>query len=253
MKLFQPLRIFSLSLLAILLLSGCVKADSKIRFDSPNRGEIIQTIQLGERLTTLSGDMVQQWLRTLEREAASLEGQVQRTSKQDLMVKIPFNNSDDLEKKFNQFFAEIFAPEATIADSPLPAIQSSLTVTHSNFLLLEHHHLRYNVDLRSLGVLSSSGDVLVSPASLITLEFKLETPWGARSVGKPENLQPRSHKGRHELTWELVPGENNSIETVFWMPNLIGIGAVVIILFVLLGRYLKQPPSSAPLKQQTVF
>lgn len=248
----RSLRGIGLGLLTIVLLSGCVKADANIRFESPNRGEIIQHIQIGERLKTLSGDTVQQWVRTIERQAVALGGQVQHPSKQDLTVKIPFNNSDDLQEKFNQFFAGIFVPEASAEANLLPTIQSSLTIAHSNLLLLERHHLQYNVDLRSLGLLSANGDILVSPASLITLEFKLETPWGARSVVKPENIQPRSRRGSHELIWTLVPGENNLIETVFWMPNPIGIGAIVILLLVFVGKFLKQSQSSDLLKQQSV-
>ena len=241
-------RLVGVIMMVSLFLTGCIQSDVGIRFDNPNRGEISQQIQIGERLKALNQSEVQLWLRSLEKRASAVGGHTQRDAEQSMSVKIPFNNSEDLEKKFNQFFGEILS-QAEIADSnvELPMIRSNLTVIHSNFLLMERNRLRYDIDLRSLGVLSASGDVLISPASLFDLEFKLETPWGARNVLTKTNLRPRSRKGNHELIWTLIPGEDNTIETVFWMPSPLGIGTVMIGLLVLLGYYLKNLARTNPI------
>ncbi|MDX2244097.1 MAG: DUF3153 domain-containing protein [Leptolyngbyaceae cyanobacterium bins.302] len=237
----NPKKIWVLVAIVAIVLAGCVKSDVGVQFDSPNRGEIVQQIQFDERLQRLSGDSLLQWIRAVERRVSEVGGSAQKAADQTLTIKIPFTNSDELEQKFNQFFESVFNQEQLVRGVSLPAIASHLTVTHSNFLLLEREHLTYAVDLRSLGVLSSSGDVLISPASLIRLQFQLKTPWGARSVGKESSLRPRSLQGSKTLIWSLTPGEQNTIEAVFWMPNPIGIGTLLILLLVFLGRFLKYP------------
>lgn len=232
--------IWGVMLVLAIALSGCVKSDVGIQFQSPNRGEIVQHIEFGERLQSSSQDM-QAWIRAVERRAAEVGGRVQKVGNQEIAVAIPFTNSDDLEQKFNQFFAAVFNQDQLVSGVSLPPIAAQLTINHSNFLLVERNHLTYTVDLRSLGVLSSSGDVLISPASLFQFQFQLQTPWGARSVSKATNLRPLVLRGGKTLIWALAPGTQNTLETVFWMPNAIGIGGVVIILLVLLGRFLKYP------------
>ncbi|MBF2026734.1 MAG: DUF3153 domain-containing protein [Oscillatoriales cyanobacterium C42_A2020_001] len=222
------------------VLMGCVESDVNLRFENPNQGEIVQHIQLGDRLQALSGGSLQPWVKTIERQAASLGGRVQRTNQAGLTVKIPFTSSDELEQKFNQFFEAVFNQEQIFEGASLPAIASRLTVTHSNFLLLERNRLRVEVDLRSLGVTSTTGTLLVSPASLIKLEFKLETPWGARNVSGTNLLPSRNGK---QLVWRLIPGEPNTLESVFWMPSPLGIGIALIIGLVLLGQFLKNARS----------
>ena len=244
-------RCVGILLFAAIALSGCVDADVGVRFEDPNRGEIIQHIQLGERLQSLSGSSLQQWLRAIEQQAASVGGTVQKATNQELTIKIPFTSGNELAEKFNQFFG-VFNQELLTEANRLPRIESQLTLSHSNFLLLERDRLVYTVDLRSLGVLSASGDVLVSPTSLINLQFQLETPWGARSIIKTDTLRPRSLKGGKTLIWTLIPGQQNTLETIFWMPNPLGIGAALIIVLVLLGIFLKYPqvankrPSPSP-------
>ncbi len=109
-------------------------------------------------------------------------------------------------------------------------------------MLIERNRLRYDLDLRSLGVLSSDGNVLISPGSLISLEFRLKTPWGARSVASDKTI-PQLRQEGGELIWQLVPGEVNHLEAVFWLPSPLGIGTLVIVFLVLLGTYLKYPRS----------
>ncbi|MGI0489580.1 DUF3153 domain-containing protein [Pantanalinema rosaneae CENA516] len=244
--LFQWRMVFVL-FLAPILLTGCVDYGLNIRFDHPNRGEIVQHIQLGERFSSLGGVAIQEWLQTIEQRSRSLGGRVKRLSEQEMLVQIPFGSSDDLETKFNQFFHPTAGePRSGMEGTTLPDIDSHLSVSHSNFLLVERDHLTYDLDVRSLGVTAADGNVLVSPTSLIDLEFRLQTPWGAQSTIATDTLQPIASPDGTQLLWRLVPGDKNHLEATFWMPNWLGIGTVMILLFVGLGTYIKYPRSPRP-------
>lgn len=222
-----------------MLLSGCVKYDLGVNFDNPNRGEIVQHIKLGERLTSFSGDSAQEWLNSIERRARQLQGKTKRLSNQEITVRIPFNNGAELEKKFNEFFNPVERKNSEAATSELPNIDSRLKLNQNNLLVLLRNRLSYDLDLRSLSLISTNSNLLVNPNSILELEFSLNTPWGARSVEKSENaVSPQSQNGQH-LVWTLKPGELNHVEAVFWLPNPLGIGTVVIILFVAGGMYLR--------------
>ena len=231
-----------LMLLASLLLSGCVRYDVSVRFDSPNRGEFTQHIQLEERLQRFSGSTAQQWLTLIEQRSQQLGGRIDRLPDHDLLVTIPFTSSGDLQTKFNQFFSPLEQNSAAATAIALPPIASQFTLSTSNLLLVERNHLRYELDLRSLGVRSSSGSLLLSPASLIDLEFRLQTPWGAKSIPTASN-QPEAVPSGKTLVWQLVPGALNHLEVVFWLPSPLGLGTLAIVLLVLVGRFLKYPRS----------
>jgi len=228
-------------LLASLLLSGCVKSDLAINFQGQSGGEIVQRLQLSDQLTTLNGSTTQQWFRTIKRQARQLQGRVKQ-SEQEIRVVIPFNNGADLQAKLNQFLTAAFeAPELAGTDSQLPLFQSHLAVKQQNFLFLFRNRLTYDLDLRSLGVQSPNGNLLLSPEPLLELTFRLNTPWGAKSVN-PDNSSVESPTPEVEpqgLVWHLQPGQLNHLEAVFWYPSPIGIGAVVIALLSVGGRYLK--------------
>ncbi|MBD2001322.1 DUF3153 domain-containing protein [Leptolyngbya sp. FACHB-541] len=241
------LRVFWIILIAALFLSGCVKYDVGVHYDSQNHGTLVQHVRLSDRLTSFS-DAAQEWLRSVEQRTKQLGGRVKRVSDQELRVTIPFNNGADLEEKFNQFFQS--QAEASVDDSTaelgLPELTSHLTLTESNLLLLERNRLSFDLDLRSLGVLSSKGNLLVSPGSLIDLEFSLDSPWGARSV----NSSSEAVRQGKQLVWMLKPGEINHLEAIFWIPSPLGIGSVAIALFVISGSFVKsllepQPEISA--------
>nr|WP_084786489.1 DUF3153 domain-containing protein [Mastigocladopsis repens] len=229
-------------LLMSLLLSGCVNYDLGVNFDNPNRGEFVQHIKLEEKLTSFSGDSVYEWLNSIERRARKLEGKTRRLSKQEVIVSIPFSSGRELQAKFNEFFhpngTQKSESVGSESNSELPKIESNLLVFQNNFLLLVRNRLIYDLDLRSLALISSNGNVLANPGSILNLEFSLNTPWGARSVEKTENtILPE--KNGHQLVWKLKPGELNHIETVFWLPSPLGIGTLLIILFVWAGFYLR--------------
>lgn len=240
----KPWRSLLLLPLISLLLSGCIDSDIGIRFKSPSQGEIVQHLQVAERLRSFSDTAVQQWVETLDRQARSLGGRLERQQNQTWVVKVPFSDAEDLETKFNQFFSptENVKQSAALTGTDLPEIESHLTMNRNNLFLIERNRLRYDVDLRSLGVASSSGNVLLSPGALIDLEFRLEAPWGSRPLASATS--PVIQNSGNQLVWKLVPGELNHLEAIFWMPSPLGIGTVVIVLLVLGGMYLKSSRSA---------
>ena len=252
--LMQRSRSIWLMLLFSLLLSGCVRYDVGVQFDSANRGEFVQHIQIEERLKQLSGGTAQQWLALIKERTQVLGGRVEQLPDDDLLVTIPFTSSGELQTKFNQFFSPLENDSPTVAAAiALPPVVSRFTIATSNLLLVERNHLRYELDLRSLGVLSSSGSLLLSPASLIDLEFRLHTPWGAKSILSADINQPDGQRSGKTLVWQLVPGALNHLEVVFWLPSPLGFGTLAIVLLVVVGRYLKYPPSSAFSHQPSAF
>ncbi len=237
-----PKSILWLVLLTSLFLSGCVQYDVGVNFDNSNSGELVQHIKLGERLTSFSGDYVYAWLNSIESRARSLEGKVRRVSKEELIVTIPFTNGQELQTKFNKFFNshanQKAEPVQSESDSELPKIESNLLLEQKNFLLLVKNRLIYDLDLRSLSIIASKGNVLSDTGSILDLDFSLKTPWGAKSIPIAENAIEPDKKGKR-LVWQLKTGELNHIEVVFWLPSPLGIGSLLIILFVWGGFYLR--------------
>ncbi len=231
-----------LVLLSSLLLTGCVKYDAGVSFNNSNSGEIVQHIKLEERLTSFSGDYVYEWLNSIERRARQLEGKTQRISPEEIIVKIPFSNGQELQEKFNGFFNSRTNEKSEALQkasaSELPKIESNLLINQNNFLLLVRNRLIYDLDLRSLSLIASRGNVLSNTSSILDLEFSLKTPWGARSIQRTETaIQPE--KKNQRLVWQLQPGQLNHIEVVFWLPSPLGIGSLLIILFIWGGIYLR--------------
>lgn len=226
-----------------LLLTSCVEYDVGINFESQTHGEIVQHIQLGERLKAFSSSTADAWLDSIERRTRQLRGRIKRISDREIAVTIPFNNGDELVEKFNQFFNPGDRSQSPAARSPegeLPQIASVMSLTQKNFLLAIYNQMSYDLDLRSLGVISTNGNVLVSPGALLDLEFALNTPWGAQTIPiAPEALAPEIRKEGRQLLWKLQPGQLNHIEARFWVPSPIGIGALLITLLVAVGIGLK--------------
>ncbi|MUL38588.1 DUF3153 domain-containing protein [Gloeocapsopsis dulcis] len=232
-------RLLWIILLSSLLLSGCVQYQAGINFDSPNHGEIVQHIKLGDRLMTFSGDSATEWLNSIERRARKLDGKVKRISSEELTVTIPFNNGAELESKFNEFFHPAAKTNTEVAQpSEIPVVNSQLKLSQNNFIFLLRNRLIYELDLRSLSLVSTNGNVLVNPNEILDLEFRLNTPWGARSVETDENAVP-PEIAEKQLIWTLKPGELNHLEAIFWLPNPLGIGSFIIILFITAGIYLR--------------
>ncbi|MEM6752680.1 MAG: DUF3153 domain-containing protein [Cyanobacteria bacterium P01_C01_bin.38] len=241
-SLLKRIRLVSILLLASLLLSGCVDYDLGVNINNANYGKFVQHIKLGEKLTSFSGDAVYEWLDSIERRARELDGKAKRISQEEVFVTIPFSNGRELQRKYNTFFnsrndSKSRSKKAK-SESELPKIESNLLLKQSNFLLLVRNQLIYDLDLRSLGLISSKGNALTNTGSIIDLEFSLNTPWGASSVEKTEDaIKPL--KNDKQLSWKLKSGQLNHVEAVFWLPSPIGIGTLLIVLFVGLGLFLR--------------
>lgn len=228
----------------LVLLTGCVRYEVGVNFADQQHGEIVQYIKLGQQLTTLSQAETQEWLASIEKRAAQLSGHAKRISAQEIAVTIPFNNGKDLADKFNNFFnntAEKQVKSQAKKKEALDLVQlnSRMSINQSNLLLLERNRISLEVDLRALGVLSNQGNIIVSPGSLIDLEFVLNSPWGARSLEDNKTLTPEINQGGRQLVWHLQPGQINQIEAAFWTPSWLGLGTLAIIALSGLGFFVK--------------
>lgn len=226
------------------LVTGCVQYDVGVNFESQTRGEIVQHIKLGERLTSFSSETVAEWLKSVERRVRLLDGKTKRLSPTEVLVRIPFNNGSELQDKFNQFYNPVAPTTKYRVSSPLetdlPKFESHLSVKQNNLLLVLRNRLSLELDLRSLSLLSSNGSLLLSPGGLLELDFSLNTPWGAESIETVAGaLVPESYQQGKQLVWKLKPGEVNYLEAIFWIPSPVGIGALIIALFVAAGIALK--------------
>lgn len=237
------LRVLWAILLSSLLLTGCVQYNLGVNFEGQHHGAIVQHIKLGEQLTSFSNEQAQEWLRSIEQRATQLQGETKRLSDEEIIVTIPFNNGTELESKFNQFFNPVAQKKspANAGDMvELTALNSKFHLTQGNLIFVQRNKLSYDLDLRSLGVLSANGNVIVSPSSLLDLQFSLETPWGARSVNTAGNaISPEVYNDGHQLVWKLQPGQLNHLEAVFWLPSPLGVGTLAIVLLILSGFYFK--------------
>ncbi len=234
--------LFPLALLVMTCLSGCVRYDVGINFTEQHHGEIVQHIQLGQQLTTLSQTETDKWLASIESRAKALHGKTQRLSTQEMIVKIPFTNGKELAEKFNLFFnpnppKNTSKPKADQLD--LLQLKAEMSIKQSNWLFLDQNHLNLTVDLRALGVISNQGNIIISPGSLIDLEFALNTPFLTRIVSNDGILLPELEKNRSQLIWKLKPGQVNILEAVFLVPSYLALGTIGIIAFCLGGFYLK--------------
>jgi hypothetical protein len=240
-KLFSILLIF-----ASLTLSGCVKYDLGINFNHTNNGELVQHIKLSENLNSFSGDYVEEWLNSIARRSRKLSGSAKRISPEEMIIKIPFTNGKELEEKYNDFFSYRNQQNNNNNNNnknsddttKLPNISSNLIVQDNNFLLLSRNHLIYDLDLRSLSALTTKGNTLNGNSSILNLDFSLQTPWEVKNIQKTEDVIQPEKTGK-QLIWKLQPGKLNHVEVVFWTPNILGIGTLIIILFVWGGYYLR--------------
>ena len=239
-KLFSFLLPFCLCILTFL--TGCVRYDVGIDFQEEHRGKIVQTIHLGEQLTNFSQIETQQWLTSLENRVKKIHGKIKKVSDQELVVSIPFGNGQELVSKFNKFFnstASLDGKSQQRDAIDVLKIKSNLSLQQSNLLLVQRNKLSLKIDLSELGVTSNQGNILVSPGSLVDLQFSLHNPWGGRTIIDDDNAITAVSNQDNQIVWQLKSGQVNYLETVFWLPSYLGIGTVIILLLVLGGFYLK--------------
>jgi len=233
----QP--IFWIVIFVSLLLSSCVKYDLEVNFHNSNNGELVQHIQLAKKLTSFSGDYIQEWWKNLANQARNLGGSVEQTADSEtteIILKVPFSNVRELSNKFNSLFGNSSVKHES--KRYLPDTGSKLWVEELNLGVVSRNHLIYHVDLRSLSPIVHQGNDI---NTIINLDFGLQTPWGiSNSVQNSTSLNPLVlEKQDNQNIWRLQPGQLNQIEVTFWLPNFLGIGTLLIIFFVWWGYYLK--------------
>ncbi|MEC4805304.1 MAG: DUF3153 domain-containing protein [Jaaginema sp. PMC 1079.18] len=228
-------------LVATLLLSGCVRYDVGVDVQRQFKGKITQHITLGDQITSLSPVEAKNWLKTFEDRAKTLQGKTEHLSESEVLVTIPFGNGAEMVEKFNQFFNTAQPSNTAINDPGLANLSSKMTLKQRNFLLADRDRLNLSIDLRGLGVLANQETLILSPESLVNIEFRLTTPWGSRSIiaNMPRGVYPPAQKVGNQLIWQLKPGEINHIEAVYWVPSYLAWGTIAIALLVILGSYFK--------------
>jgi hypothetical protein len=215
-------------------LSGCVKYETGINFYSLNHGEIIEHIQLGEQLNSFNRNAVRSWLASIEQRTNRAAGRIERISDRELTVIIPFHNARELVTKINRYFNPEPTPPETRSQ-----FNSQLWLEQNNFFLVVRNHLTYDIDLRSLAVKSIDPNVAITAVNSVDLDFSLSSPWGVKSSDRATDIVGTKNVTDRQINWQLQPGKLNHIDAVFWLPNPLGIGALLIILFSLGGYYLK--------------
>lgn len=226
------------------LLTGCVNYEVGINFNNPQNGNIVQHIQISKQLQKLDRADVKKWLNKIELRSHQMQGKVKKINGDELLVTIPFKNGQELNTKFNQLFHHenfVVADEYAAENLNLQSFDSEISIQQNNFLFLERNALDLTIDLRALGSLANHGKIAIAPENLADLQFQLNTPWLAYPTSLEDSIKPleKSATKPKQLAWHLQPGEINHIQAVFWLPSPIGLGALVIILLMLAGFYLK--------------
>ena len=214
-------------------LSGCVKYDTGISFSSLNYGEIVEHIQLGEPLNSFSQPAVRAWIASIEQRTKQAQGQIERLSDRELKVIIPFNNALELVTKIDRYFN----PDPTNPQSA--KFNAHIQIHQNNFLVVVRNHLIYDIDLRSLSIESANLKAATRSANFVNLNFSLQSDWGVKNINSTNNNASVEIVNDRRINWQLKPGKLNHIDAVFWLPNPLGAGAVLIGLISGIGYYIK--------------
>ncbi len=220
-------------------LSGCVKYDTGVNFSSLNSGEIVEHIQLSEQLNSFSQNAVKAWMASIEQRTIEAQGHLEHLNDRELQVIIPFNNAQELVTKIDRYFNPAANAETR------SKFNAHMEINQRNFLLVVRNHLTYEIDLRSLslaeplsGTIAPKPKLSVAPNNFVDLDFSLQSPWSVKN-GNTSNVVSVKAISDRQMTWHLKPGELNHIDAIFWLPNSLGIGAVLIVLVSGAGYYLK--------------
>lgn len=204
-----------ITLLALSLsLGGCVEYELGIQFDSQTHGTLIQTLHLDDQFVALNSEARQQWLQIFIQEANTFSGKVSSLEDGTLQVRIDFYNGDDLVQKFNQLFAE----DGLMTQVPgAPPLLAHLDLTQKNWGVALLNHLHADIDLSALIADSTVADSTVNDG-------------GALDRWRTVDLSFQLDSLRESHQWPLQAGQINTIDTTFWIPSPIGIGAMGIAL-----------------------
>jgi hypothetical protein len=216
-------------------LSGCVQYDDGINFHGFNDGEIVQHIQLSDRLNSFNPQAVTTWLNSIEQRTIQAQGRLKRLSDREFEVVIPFASTQELVTKTNRFFNA----QPTATSDTASNFHARLQIEQSNWLAIVKNHLIYDLDLRAIPMAATDAKVAIAANNLVDLKFRLRSPWGIQNADLSTSPNIVKTTDGNQTTWQLQPGQIERIEAVFWLPNPLGIGAIVIILISMFGYYLK--------------
>jgi hypothetical protein len=248
------------------LLTGCVRYDVGIRFVDTNHGQLTQQIRLDSQLLEgVSRPVAIAWLEQLEHRTTQLGGKVEHLSEQELRLRLPFFNATDLQQKFSAFLQLGDLQQLGEARSPITSVgESRVRLTSGNWIVRQRQRLVLDIDLRSVKTMVPA-ELLAGGRSLrdwqdwenwqdwLDVELTLSTPWGAKI---PKTLQAKQYEFNRKLIWHLKPGELNHLEVIFWLPNPLGTGFLIILGLVLgsiLIRVLRTPASEIVMAQRSRF
>jgi len=208
----------------VIYINGCVQADLAIEHHGQTGGQLTYDVNLPEAAPQTSKVLAQQ--------VRHLGGKVTEQSETHLRLAVPFDTPQDLGTALSQIMS--------IPYSTNTAAQA--TITDQNWLLFVRERLRYDIDLRPLGLQSSRQEVLVAPQSLLALTVSLQTPWGARPVDHTPKeadtvVNPNVQRYGDRLSWRLVPGYLNHLEAVYLYPSPLGWGTLAILALLALGYW----------------
>ncbi len=224
-------------------LSGCVKYDTGVNFSSLNYGEIVEHIQLGEQLKSFDRQAVNTWVASIEQRTKQAEGKLERISDREFRVIIPFNNAQELVLKIDRYFNP-----TPVNRGDKATFNAHMQIDRSNFLIAVRNQLIYDIDLRSLK--SSDSQTAVTARNFVDLNFSLQSPWGVSNSDATKNVVGVKVLNKNRVQWQLKPGELNHLAAIFWLPNPLGIGAVLIILISGGGYYLKYRQLPGPFQSK---
>ena len=215
-----------------LMLGGCVDLEAGIEFWDANHGAIVQTVRLDGSLAAITdgGEQPLQnstLFEALAERSQQLGGTITEREPGAIAIKIPFNNGADLTQKFNKLLA------ASASYSPLSEKETSLTTRFSleqrNFIVAVKNHLEYDLDLRSLQGWNLDAErngiqISILPRQGFNATFAITGPTHLTILADND----ATYHG-NQWQWPLESGEMNHIVVDFWVPSLIGRGALFIV------------------------
>jgi hypothetical protein len=208
----------------VICFSGCVQADLAIEHHGQTGGQLTYNVNLPTTDPKTSRELVQQ--------VQHLGGKVTQRNETSVRVAIPFETSYGLATALSQIVSIPY----------LAGSSAHAEIFDQNWLLFVRERLRYDIDLRPLGVQSSTQEVLVAPQALLDFTVSLKTLWGARPVTtsplRADTLvNPNVTRQGDRLSWHLVPGYLNHLEAVYLYPSPLGWGTLAILGLLALGYW----------------
>ncbi len=221
--------------LVAIALSGCVKYDTGVNFHGFNDGEIVQHLQLGDRLNSFNPQAVTAWLKSIEDRTRQAQGHLTRLSDREFEIVIPFASTQELVTKINRFFN----PTPPASNGTASKFSAHLQIEQSNWLAIVKNHLIFDVDLQAISIPKTDAKVAIAANNFVDLKFRIQSPWGVQTTEPSTSPNLVKTTQGNQTTWQLQPGQIERIEAVFWLPNPLGIGAIIIVLISIFGYYLK--------------